>query len=146
LTRDWRPTHVEQITLEPNYKTVSSFKNLSTGEKVGNFTVGNIVLKGTPDNLGYTISSTGTTTIRGNFYEDPYLTTMCFEPDTSDLEKIPRVTDQPYFNFCFSNPERVLDYATASPNDIFTIEIADYVINYAPKEITDTAKFIKVIK
>ena len=106
------------------------------GDKAGAFVITDI--------RQHSVTTTGTTTMRGKIYKNEMFDETCFDVISDDAWKIPRVgTDVRSPWFCFRNevPKTVLEKV-----DIITIEVANYLVDSRPMETTDSAEFMRFIE
>ena len=115
------------------------------GDRAGDFTVAEVA--SSPH--GFSVGYAGRTTVTGRVTFDAAAEAYCFEVAAADTEKIPWSGDEGSgpAKFCFDDTEtlpadmRALSSASATA----TIEITDYTKEYYGIEVTDTARFVRVV-
>jgi hypothetical protein len=134
-------------TAPENTPTSISITELKAGDKVGTFTVvSSSYQSGAAVANGFSVQYSGSSTISGtgNFIGRLY-GEFCFIPDSSSVNKIPRVEeDQQSPVFCFRpNLPASVEQTISSASNGISIIIDNYQENYSPSEGTENyAQFV----
>ncbi|MCC6643908.1 hypothetical protein IT411_04110 [Candidatus Peregrinibacteria bacterium] len=131
------------------------YSTLKVGDKVAGMTTKSIepLRKADISEENLAIGFSGQTTLSGtyNYYGDDesfHPDTVCFEADAASIQKIPAIFPNggnPFF--CFSNNDFAKEYfKVKGSSGKAEIIIDDFQFNYAPIEVWNGAKLIKVIK